>query len=259
LSYAPRMVLALVGAVLLAGAPAAFGQGERFAVVIGIDDYETLGELSTCRNDARAVAEALVAAAGYRPGRVVLLTDETSGASGRPTLATVRRRIKQIAQLAREGDTVLVYFSGHGITRNGQGFLVPVDGDHENAVPLAWVRKTLEDSPAKHKFLVLDVCHAGAAAKGAGGIAPSLSAPGDGVVMLLSSAADQVSYPDAQSGRSVFSRRFVDGLSGEADANGDDAVTASELFAYVQRAMIDWSIATGKTQTPIVYPTPPPG
>ena len=258
MSYVPRMVLALVGAALLAGAPPAFGEGERFAVVIGIDDYETLGELSTCRNDARAVAQALVVAAGYRAGRVVLLTDDTSGAPDHPTLATVRRRIKQIAQLAREGDTVFVYFSGHGITRNGQGFLVPVDGDPENAVPLAWVRKTLDGSRAKHKLLVLDVCHAGAAAKGVGGVVPSLPVANDTVVMFLSSAADQVSYPDARSGRSAFSRRFVDGLSGEADANGDDRVTAPELFAYVERAMVDWSIATGKTQTPVVYPTSPP-
>ena len=228
---------------------------DRWAVVIGIDGYRTLGPLATCRNDARAFARALTEQGGYDCESVLLITDDTEE---RPTLATLRRRIAQVAELASPGDTVLVYFSGHGLMRDGKGYLVPIDGDARNAVALSWVRDTLSASRALAKILVLDSCHAGSAFKGVAGIAPSLVAGEGDLVMLLSSAADQFSYPAEAGDRSVFSEELVRGLTGAADADNNREVTAAELFAYVRESMKRWSFRTGKTQTPVAYPVAPP-
>ena len=232
--------------------------GDRFAVIIGIDEYQALGKLTVCRNDAKALAKILVESGGYDEGRVILMTDDAAEPQNRPTLATMKRRIEQVASLAGKDETVLVYFSGHGITKDGQGYLVPMDGDADSAVPLASVKDTLVKSKAASKVLILDACHAGSAAKGVGGIAPSLVADVPGLVMLLSSAADQVSYPDEGGTRSVFSKYLAEGLSGAADGDADETVTVAELDAFVKRSMKDWCIATGKTQTPFFYPERPP-
>ena len=244
--------IAAAGAIALCLATCASAEGDWFALVIGIDGYQALGTLTTCRNDAKALARVLIENAGYSESRVILLTDDASEPQNRPTLATVRRRTSQVADLARPGDAVLFYFSGHGITRDNQGYLVPIDGDAKNAVALSWVRETLLSSRAESRFLILDACHAGSAAKGVSGIAPSLVAE-SGMAMMLSSAADQVSYPDKSGKNSVFSGYLVEGLSGAADADADRSVTLAELFSFVERSMIDWSIASGKTQLPIMW------
>jgi len=230
----------------------------RWAVVIGIDEYQALGKLTVCRNDAKTLAQVLIESGGYAEGRVVLMTDDAAEPQNRPTLATMKRRIEQVASLAGKDETVLVYFSGHGITKDGQGYLVPMDGDADSAVPLASVKDTLVKSKAASKVLILDACHAGSAAKGVGGIAPSLVSKAKDIVMFLSSAADQVSYPDEVGTRSVFSKYVTEGLSGAADTNRDGQVTSGELFDYVRRCMTDWSVKTGKSQTVILAPPEAP-
>ena len=224
--------------------------GERWALLIGVNGYQALGTLEYCVADARALGEVLVRAGGYPASHVVTLTDDADTPAGLPTLANVRRRTKQIAELAQPADTVFVFFSGHGVTRAGEGFLVPLDGDAETAVSLAWVRDQLRSSRAARKVLVLDACHAGSAAKGVSGIVPEL-ASGSGLVMLLSSGRDQVSYPDEGQQHSVFTRQLLEGLSGKA-AGGDKDVTAEELFAYVSKQLREWSFQSGKTQTPVL-------
>ncbi|HUT60109.1 MAG TPA: caspase family protein, partial [Phycisphaerae bacterium] len=144
----------------------------RWAVVIGIDEYQALGKLTVCRNDAKALAKVLIESGSYDESRVILMTDDAAESQNRPTLATMKRRIEQVANLAGKGDTVLVYFSGHGITKDEQGYLVPMDGDAESAVSLALVKDALAKSKAVLKVLILDACHSGIAAKGVGGIAP---------------------------------------------------------------------------------------
>ena len=143
---------------------------ERIALVIGIDNYQSLGKLKVCRNDARSLANVLVSRAGFPKDFVILLTDDAPQVQNRPTYATMRRRIRQVTELARKGDTLLIFFSGHGLQKDGQGYLAPMDGDMEIAIPLRWVRQRLEESAASSKTLILDACHAGAATKGVGGV-----------------------------------------------------------------------------------------
>jgi len=212
--------------------------GERWALLVGINDYQALGKLDTCRADAEGLAKVLTEKCGYREDRVALLVDGAGGEE--PTSAAIRRRIIQFARLAAEDDTILFFFSGHGVTREGQGYIVPLDGDAMTGIALDWVKETLLSSKAASKIMVLDACHAGSSAKGVAGIAPSLVG-GSGLTMLLSSRADEVSYPDA-SGMSVFTKYLVEGISGPADSDGDALVTGAELFAYVSDGMKGWCV-----------------
>jgi formylglycine-generating enzyme len=246
-----------VSLLVLGLAPSAVVAGERFALVVGIDDYQALGKLKTCRADARALARVLVERGGFDRRRVVLLTDDAEEPQNRPTFATLRRRITQIASLSGKGDTLLVFFSGHGITVDGQGYLVPMDGDVDTSVSLAWLKDELGKSKAETRMLILDACHAGSAAKGVAVIAPDLTAKADGLAMLLSCGDKEQSYPLAQGGHSAFSAYLIEGLAGAADTNKDQAVTHDELFAYLKKRMTDWCLATGKTQTPRMFPEKP--
>jgi len=242
--------------VLSSVIPASTLAGQRYALVIGIDGYQELGKLTTCVADAKALAKVLVERCGFPEAKVVVLTDDAAEPQNKPTLATMRRRIAQFRQLTEKDDTILLFFSGHGLTKDGQkpgekeGFLIPIDGDPANAIPVSWVVEEIEKSPAATKLLVLDTCHAGAA-KGVGGIAPSMAT----TLMFLSCGKDQVSYPDEATGHSVFSRYLVEGMQGGADANKDKQITLQELADYVKGQMKDWCLKTGRSQVPEIRGT----
>jgi len=236
---------------------------DGIALVIGIDEYENLGKLKVCGNDARAMAAALVAGGRFRRERVILMTDGEEDASLRPTLARMRHRIELMCDLASTEDTLVLFFSGHGTTvtvkegekEKEEGYLIPLDGDRpkgdpddaNRAVPMAWIRERLQGSGAQRKLLILDACHADSGDKGVGGVAPALAST---AIVLLSCDRDQVSYPHETEEQSVFTRFLLDGLGGPADRDGNGEVSVEELFAYVKTKMVDWCLRTGKKQTP---------
>lgn len=232
----------------LAGPPAAESEGRRWALVVGINDYQHVGGLRFCRQDAQAVGAVLVEQAGFPARRVIVLTDGTDELKNTPTIGTMRSRIRQITTFPAEGDTVLIYFSGHGVTLEGQDYLMPVDAERHarSAISLDWVKARLEKCRADTKLLVLDMCRPGSE-KSVGSVSLDLKAR-SGVSILTSCASGQTSHEHA--GHGVFSRFLVEGLGGAADSNEDNAVTQSELYAYVTDKVTDWCVNSGKTQTP---------
>jgi uncharacterized caspase-like protein len=244
-----------LGAALVVALVSPATAGQRYAVVIGIDKYEGMGELKTCRADAKAMAEVLRERAGFDRDFVILMTDDATDEKDRPTLLRIERSIRLHAELARPGDTILVFFSGHGVTRKNEageerGYLVPLDGDERSGIPLDKVKSIMAASKADSKLLVLDACHAGKGVKGVGGIAGGL-AEAAGFMMLLSCEADQTS--NEEEGHGVFTRRLLDGLAGAADADGDKAITQTELFDCLQTAMARWSAQSRKLQKPVFF------
>ncbi len=233
------------------------GTGVGLALLIGISNYDILGPLSNCREDAEGIHKALTER-GYSPERVVLLTDNAKAAENRATYTNIKRRIKQVCEFATPGDSLVIYFAGHGTSIDGEGYLVPQDGDEkdkENSISVAKLQQQMQDCKAGRKLLVLDACHSGSATRGVTGIAPSLKTVG--VHVLASCAEKELSHPDPDSKHGIFTRFLLEGVDGKADANGDGSVTQKELFGYVQTKMTEWGLKTGKTQRPqMLSPTP---
>ncbi|MEU4369227.1 caspase family protein [Micromonospora chersina] len=66
------------------------------------------------------------------------------------------------------GDTVIIYYAGHGLlTPRGALHLAVADTDPNRvtytAVPIDWLRMALAESPAKNRILILDCCFSGQA------------------------------------------------------------------------------------------------
>lgn len=239
--------------IVCSSSPGGEPEGDRWALIIGINDYQHVGTLNYCRQDAEALKGTLVEEAGFSPRRVVMLTDDVSHLRDLATEGNIRGGIEQFAQLAGEEDTVLVYFAGHGITLEGQDYLLPVDGRRkaESAVPVEWVKSRLEKCKAKTRLLVLDMCRPGSE-RAVGSVSLDLKAK-RGLTVFTSCRPGQTSHEEA--GRGVFSRYFGRGLEGKADADEDGAITQVELYSYVKEKMTDWSLDSRKTQIPQVYPS----
>ena len=167
--------------------------GQRWALIVGINDYHNVPRLKSARQDARAMAKVLVGA-GFPQDNIMLMTDGVGQGPLYPTRSNLRARIDQAAHMAGAKDALFVFFSGHGVQRNGRGFLVPIDGqgkDLGSLVPLSWVKETIESSPAQHRLLILDACHSGAKSGDMGDSpAEALLGPLDGAAFATISSCD---------------------------------------------------------------------
>jgi len=239
--------------------------GQRWALLVGINDYTNVPKLRYARSDAQALYKVLTENCGFSKDNVVLMTDDRdvrSNAFARyPTRGNLRARIDQIAQVAEQNDLLIVSFSGHGLNIDGRGYLVPVDGasdDIGSLIPLSWVKETLESSPAKQRLLLLDACHSGARGNPSESPAQALLSPlaGAGFATIASCDSRQLSHEDPKTGHGVFTHAVIEGLTGKADnqaeGNRDSTITANELFAYASLRVKQWSLREGKKQTPVL-------
>jgi hypothetical protein len=227
-----------------------YAAGDKWALLIGVDKCEAVGELKVCSADAIAL-KSVLEQIGYPDNHITVLVDSNqSNINALPTIGNVERAIKRLAQVAETDDKILFFFSGHGVTHNGTSFLVPTDGDLTKGVSLTWVKDQFAACKAREKVMILDACHSGAA-KGVSGITPDLKTAGN-LIMLLSCEKEQVSWPDKQGRHSVFTSAILEGLSGKA-ANADQKVTHQTLADYVRKSVKDWTYENQKNeQTPVM-------
>lgn len=241
------------------------GGGQRWALVVGINDYSSVPGLRFARQDAQAMARALVEHCGFPKDNVVLMTDDRAVRVDAPhlypTRSNLRNRINRIAEIAGKDDVLLIFYSGHGVNLLGEAHLVPVDGndrDPGSLVPLRWVTSTVESSSATQRMLILDACHAGAKSGGPDSPAERINATMAAAAFqtLASCGPQELSHEDPDSGHGVFATALLEGLEGAADAEGegnrDGSITADELFDYASLRVKRWSFATGKRQTPVL-------
>src|SRR6202035_5079580 len=143
----------LVIVALTLGQHAAQAAEQRFALVIGNDEYRA-AKLATSANDAGLIADALQSA-GFT----------VTGARNLDQ-ATLRESFREfIGQVSAAGpDAVaLVYLAGIGLQFNGENYFVPVDADIQRDVdvPLQAIRisdftQPLASLPGRVKIVILD-------------------------------------------------------------------------------------------------------
>jgi hypothetical protein len=160
---------------------------------------------------------------------------------------TVQRRIERFCKAGRQSaDTILVYFTGHGVKDDdGNLYFALRDTDRDllrtTAVSAELLAAVMDESPARSQLLMLDCCYSGAYARalrpkgeedaGLGDQFASSPAARGRVVLAASGAIEQAWEEDAGS---IYTRAVVDGIrTGRADLDGDGRITASELHAHV--------------------------
>jgi formylglycine-generating enzyme required for sulfatase activity len=144
-------VLALVLAVLVASGASA-QEEPRWALVIGNNDYEHIGDLGAAVNDAAAMK------------RTLEELDFKVIEAPNLTRAGMYRAVRRLQESAA-GAVVIVYYAGHGVQIGGRNYLLPVDIEagseaevEDNAVPIDDVLNLLAGARAKLTVAFLDAC-----------------------------------------------------------------------------------------------------
>ena len=107
-----RLLVAALAVVGLGGGVAA---ETRVALVIGNAAYETIGQLRNAGNDAALIAASL-SAVGFD---VTALADLSEDAMG--------EAIDAFTTKASTADVAAVYYAGHGLQKDGENYLMPID------------------------------------------------------------------------------------------------------------------------------------
>lgn len=230
---------------------------KTWAVVIGVERYQAAPRLACAVKDAESFGETLVKLGRIDPAQILTITDKTDN---KPDYATLARQIGAWLDKAGERDTLLLFFSGHGVwnAADGRMYLVAADTRLEDlehtALGIARLREQLGRCRAASKVLILDCCHSGALKSESLDGEQLTKAFGDvsGVVTLASCKGNQVSLEWKEKGLGLFSYWLIRGLSGEADLLADGSIDVDELFRFVsQQVPQSAQEQFGMNQTPV--------
>ena len=223
--------------------------GSTRALVVGISDYQnpTITDLQFAASDALAFANYLKDPKKGKmdPKNVVLLLNEHA------TAANVISTLYKMMEATKEGDQVILYFSGHGDVESNTltqpGFLLCWDapssvymiGGTFSLVYLQEILSTLSISKKAKILFIADACHsgklAGSSVNGAQITASNLTKQFANEVKILSCQPDELSLESNKwgNGRGLFSYYLIEGISGAADMNQDQNITLLELDRYL--------------------------
>ena len=213
-------------------------------LLVGVNHYQdaSLPDLRYSAVDCEGLSVALTEAAPAFAQQKIRVHHDN--ALQPPTLATVQASLEQVVSEAQPQDTILFYFSGHGIQTTGpvseaqQAVLCFTDTQKENlletGLSLQLLLRALNRSAARQQLVWLDACHSGdMTLRGTTvDVLRQQAAKSSGFYALLSCDQDQRSWEFPQLGHGVFTYYLMQGLRGEA-ANAQGAISADSLYRYV--------------------------
>lgn len=226
---------------------------DRLALVIGINEYESIPPLSKAVGDAEAMSDKLTQL-GFTVTKVL-----------NPDRREFNQAITAFRRALRPGDAALVHYSGHGVEVDGRNLLLPQDipmptmGEEDflaaEAIDLSTLVGRVADSGAAVRIFVIDACRdnpfGATDARGLGRLdGLALVAPPRGSFVLYSAGYRQTALdrlgPGDTSPTSVYTRVLLEQL----DAPG---ASISEIARAVRVDVAALAQTVGHEQSPAYY------
>ena len=215
---------------------------DYFALVVGVSNYEQWPDLPSAGKDAKEVA-AKLKEIGFE---VKLVVD--------PSAEQLRQALSDMVyeKGGENNRALLFYFAGHGETlelADGTqlGYIVPGDCPLKKSDPMGFDSKAISMKDievlalkvkSKHFIMLFDSCFSGSlfnVVRAAPVDISEKSALPVRQFITAGGAGEQV--PD----QSVFKVVFLQGITGDADLNGDGYVTGSELGMHLQEKVVNYT------------------
>ena len=215
------------------------------ALIIGVADYQrTVASALYADKDAEYFRDYSSIKLGVPDNNIFTLINRDADR------VEIQKAVKKWLVRTSEKDKtdVYVFFAGHGLASSdgtNNMFLLPYDGDPELLEDSAIDRKQLfadiQAISPRSVTVFLDSCYSGGTRAG-GTLVASLrpiairakeqNVP-DGFTILSAAKGDQTSQSLEEAKHGLFSYFLMKGLEGDADANNDNQITASELHSFV--------------------------
>src|SRR5436190_17505650 len=131
-----RKTLGLAGLTFLLLTPGAASRAEKYALLVGINDYKFYGptsdpthnlppfDLFGCVNDAKETQKFLISQ-GFKEANITLIVDQAA------TKAAMTAAMQAAAKKVKPGDSFYFHFSGHGYQMTAKDPSTEEDGQDE--------------------------------------------------------------------------------------------------------------------------------
>jgi len=220
----------------------------RYALVIGNNNYKDVQKLDTAVEDAKSIALSL-AQVGYK---VTLKTDLKE-----KEMKSAFRNFK--AQVS-SGDEVLFYYAGHGVQFGNSNYLIPIDTAGENeeqikddAIPLQRILDDMTEQKVKFTLAMIDACRDNPFKKlsrnlGTRGLAPTNAATGQMIIFSAGTgqqAIDKLS-PNDKDKNGLFTRIFLKEMQ-------KPGLRVDEILRNVRNEVVKLARSVGQEQVPAIY------
>ncbi len=234
-----------------------------YAVIIGIGDYqdEKIPDLRFTVNDAQGMYEVLTDPqfGGIPEENIQLLLDEDA------TVQNIKKAIGVwLKRQAREEDTVIIYYAGHGAPEDNETYWVTYDADIESLYASALSNNAISDMldriESKRVLTFLDSCYSAATVNRSSGTrdilvdVPLAQFTGEGRVVISASDGKQLSLEMEAYEHGVFTYYLLEGLKGKADGlaaeERDGIIEIEEVWNYVRNQVTETARKEGNKQTP---------
>ncbi len=222
---------------------------DDFALVIGIEDYQSVPKADYGSRDAKAVRRHLEAL-GFPARNIISLEGQQA------TGSKLKSYLEEWLPLnVKPASTLFVYYSGHGAPdpKSGDAYLLPWDGDPKflksTAYPLSKLYADLGKTKAKRVLVALDACFSGAGgrsvlAQGARPLVAKVAASDSGRVAVLAAASgEEITGSLDEQGHGMFTYFLLKGPS-------EGKRTAAELHSYLTPRVQDEARRQNREQTP---------
>lgn len=240
-----------------------FKNPDAVALIIGVDNYESISNAPWAETDANVFYDFAQNALGIPNEKIKLITGYESSEAG--IWKAVERWLP--TEVNKNKSDLYVYFAGHGLASadGDKAYLIPWDGDPELLERTSILRSELieglKDLKPKSVTMFMDTCYSGRTKGGSS----TLVADARGLRIVkknklnnlpknftLFSAAgnDETasSHPTLKHG--LFSYWMMKGLGGDADSNNDKKITNAELYAFINKNVQKSAISMGRKQNP---------
>lgn len=263
-SWLPAWLLIVGYLLVLPQSVLADQPGQSWAVVIGIEDYQTEPKLQFAVDDAQEIAHVL----GQRGFRVLppLLNEQAT----RDAILDLLQG--DLSRKVGSQDRVVVYFSGHGVTWGAGGtarlgYLMPVEGNrsqpYRRGISMQEIKGIANALPARQVLFLIDACYGGMA----GGIERGGKLPvmddiyvqqlqrEKGRWVMTAGGADQEALELGERRHGVFTYFLLEGLGAQrvADQDNNRYITVGELFHFVKPRVFEQAQIQGKNQVPELW------
>ena len=219
-------------------------------LVIGIEQYNEFERVPFARDDAQAIWNHLWQAKHYpiKRERCTLLTDADA------TNTNVRRALRELFERrCAPGDTVFVYFAGHGVFDTTGGYLIPSDlkrdADLSQGISFDLLDKFVEKAQPGTFILLVDSCHSGELARLPGSrsardielahVSQAEGISAEGRVILSSCTTSQKAYSDDELAHGVFTYYLLEALQGGTQQHPVSCpVSAYKMVDHVKQRVV---------------------
>ena len=219
--------------------------GNNIALLIGINNYEQLSPLQTPIRDVLKIG-------GILRDKYDFKIDNLEN----PTRAQILKKLNYYKGILESDDNFFIYYAGHGIYEEDEGFWLPKDADREddtNWISNNYLKRKLKTYKSTNILVMADSCFSGSLTRGINfkNIEGSEENPYEIFLntksrIVISSGSNEPVFDGGGGGNSIFARVLIDTLN-----NYKKPFTSMKLYDDIRQKVMQSSIEMGDPQTPL--------